>query len=91
MLYKKSGSVVKRNIADEIILVPIRKSAEELDSIFTINLVAGRIWELIDGEKSIKEIKDILIEEYDVTPEQLDKDTEEFIKKLQQAGLIDPK
>lgn len=91
-LYKKtSGSVVKRHIADEIILVPIRKSAEELDSIFTINKVAERIWELIDGEKSIKEIKDILLEEYDVNPEALDKDIEEFINQLQQADLIEPK
>ena len=86
--YAKTGDVVKRQIADEIILVPVRRTAEELDSIYSVNPMAGAIWELMDGSKTVAEIKAILLEKYDVTPEQLDRDLEEFVGQLRTENLI---
>jgi hypothetical protein len=88
-LYRSSTAVVKREIADETILVPIRKSAEELDSIYTVNEVAARIWDLMDGKKTVTEIKKTILNEYDVTPEELDRDVEELISKLLSERLIE--
>ncbi len=84
----KTGDVVRRQIADEIILVPVRKSAEELDSIYSINPMAAQIWDLLDGQKTLGEIRDLLLQQYDVTPEELDRDIAEFVEQLKSEKLI---
>ncbi len=87
-VYKKSDSIVSRKIADEFILVPIRPNVGDLESISTLNEVAARIWELIDGTMKVKEIKDKIVEEFDVTPQQAEKDLVEYIKQLEKIEAV---
>ncbi len=88
-VYKKSDSIVFRKIADEFILVPIRQNVGDLESISTLNEVAARIWELIDGKKKVKEIKDKIVEEFEVTPQQAEKDLIEYLKQLKKISAIE--
>ncbi len=90
-VYKKSDSIVSRKIADEFILVPIRQNVGDLESISTLNEVAARIWELIDGKKKVREIKDVILDEYEVTPEKLETDIIKYIKELENIGAIQAK
>jgi len=87
-VYKKSDSIVSRKIADEFILVPIRQNVGDLESISTLNEVAARIWELIDGKMKVREIKDKIVEEFEVTPQQAEKDLAEYIKQLEKIEAI---
>lgn len=87
-LYTKDSSVVFRKVAEEFILVPIKKRADEVDSIYTMNEVGSRIWELVDGEKSLSEIIDIILNEFEVSPEVAEKDIIEFINQLEHIGAI---
>jgi ppGpp synthetase/RelA/SpoT-type nucleotidyltranferase len=82
-VYRKSDSIVFRKIGDEFILVPIRQNVGDLDSIFTLNETAARIWELIDGERSLHEIKNTMTEEFDVTPAEAEKDLIEHLQQLE--------
>jgi hypothetical protein len=90
-VYKKSDSIVFRKIADEFILVPIRQNVGDLESISTLNEVAARIWELIDGKKRVREIKDVILDEYEVTPKKLEADIIKYIKDLENIGAIQVK
>ncbi len=87
-VYKKSDSIVSRKIADEFILVPIRQNVGDLESISTLNEVAARIWELIDGKMKVREIKDKIIEEFEVTPQQAEKDLIEYLHQLKEIEAI---
>jgi len=87
-IYKKSDSIVFRKIADEFILVPIRQNVGDLESISTLNEVAARIWELIDGKMKVREIKDKIIEEFEVTPQQAEKDLIEYLQQLKEIEAI---
>ena len=87
-VYKKSDSIVFRKIADEFILVPIRQNVGDLESISTLNEVAARIWELIDGKKKVREIKDKIVEEFEVTPEEAEKDLIEYLQQLEGIEAI---
>ena len=87
-VFARNDSVVSRQIADEVILVPIKKRAGEVDSIYTINEVAGRIWELIDGTRDVAAIRDALVEEFDVAPDTAGTDLVDFMRQLQQADAI---
>ena len=87
-VYTKSDSIVFRKIADEFILVPIRQNVGDLESIYTLNETAACIWELIDGKIKVKEIKEKLIEEFEVTPEEAGKDLIEHLKQLGEIKAI---
>jgi hypothetical protein len=86
--FKKDPNIVSRKIADEVILVPIRQNVGDLESIYTLNETSASIWELIDGKKKICQIRDKILEEFDVTPKKLEKDLAKCIRKLEEIGAI---
>ncbi len=87
-VYKKSDSIVSRKIADEFLLVPIKQNVGDLESIYTLNEVATRVWERIDGKKKVKEIQDKIVEEFEVTPQEAEKDLASLVKQLLAVGAI---
>lgn len=84
----KQDSMVSREIMGEAILVPIRRIANEIDSIYSLNETAARIWNLIDGERSVEEISKVIAEEYEVTPEVALRDTVELCRELAALGAV---
>lgn len=87
-VYDKSDSIVSRRIADEFILVPIRQNVGDLESIYTLNETAARIWELIDGKMKVEEIKEKIVQEFEVTPEEAEKDIMEHLMQLEEIKAI---
>lgn len=87
-VYKKCDSIVSRKIADEFILVPIRKDVGDLESIYTLDEVAAHIWELIDGKRKVKEIKEKIVDEFEVTSEEAEKDLLDYLKQLEAIKAI---
>ena len=88
--YQKDPNIVSRKIAKEVILVPIRNRIGDLENIYTLNEVAARIWELIDGKKNVSQIIDTIIDEFDVSAEEAEQDLSEFIQKLEKIEGIRP-
>ena len=86
--FGRDPSIVSRKIADEFILVPIRPKAGDLESIYTMNEVASRIWELLDGEERVEGIRDAIVEEFEVSPEEAEADLVEFLQQLEQVGAV---
>lgn len=85
---RRSGQVVARQIGEETILIPVRSTKSELDDIFTLNEVAARTWNLIDGSNTIAGIAAIIASEYEVQPETALRDTIELIDLLDQADVL---
>jgi hypothetical protein len=86
--YKKDPKIVSRLVAEEYILVPIARIAHEVDSIYTLNEVGGRIWDLIDGEKNLSDIKEVIVQEFEVSAEEAETDLVEFLRKLEKVGAV---
>lgn len=86
--FTKNPSIVSRKIADEFILVPVRQKAEELENIYIMNEVAGRIWELIDGKRLVTEIRDIIVEDFEVDRETAEADLEDFLRQVAEVGAV---
>ena len=87
-VFKKSDAVVFRRIGDECILVPIRQGMGDLESIYTLNETAARIWELLDGTATGIEIRDKIIEEFDVTPGEAEEDLAHHLEELASIKAI---
>jgi hypothetical protein len=86
--YTKKNDFVTRDIGGETIIVPIRDHVGDLESIYSLNEVGTLIWQLIDGQKTVNRIVEEMCMAYDVNPEEAKKDTLEFVKSLEKAGLI---
>lgn len=85
---KKSENIVFRKIENEYILVPIRSNAADLDYIYTLNEVGARIWELIDGTRTVGDVRDIVCSEYDVTPETATEDLDALLAELAALSTV---
>ena len=87
--YKKNPDIVSRKIADEVILVPIKRKVIELNAMYLLrDDVSVRMWELIDGKRQIREIKEIICKEFEVAPQQAERDIITFLKRLEKIGAI---
>lgn len=80
--FRKNANFVFRRIEDETILVPIKDNVGDMGCIYTLNSVGAFIWQQIDGDTSLEEMKNRLLEEFEVTPAQAETDLSEFIGQL---------
>lgn len=81
-IYSKNPDFVQRDVAGECILVPIRRTLTEANSIYVLNDTGSALWNRIDGSRSIHEITSGFAEEYDVAAEQLSLDFETLLADL---------
>ncbi|HAH07124.1 MAG TPA: PqqD family protein [Elusimicrobia bacterium] len=88
--FAKSPDFVGRKIADEFILVPIRRKVGDLQSLFTLNETGTRVWELIDGKRTEEEIQSVLLEEFDAPAEQVARDVAELLGQMEAIGSVTP-
>ncbi len=86
---RKSANVVSRVVADEAIVVPIRRGVADMDSIFTFNEAGTALWHMIETNCSAEEMSEFLRKEYGLTAERAAADTKHFIADLATAGLIE--
>lgn len=84
----RESTVVSREIAGETVLVPICRSAADLESIFVLNEVASFVWERLDGQHTLQDIELAVVEDYDVAPEQARTDVQGFVAQLLENGLV---
>jgi hypothetical protein len=58
---------------------------------YGLDAVAARIWNLIQEPRTVNEIRDILLEEYEVEPERCERDLLALLERLAAEGLIEAK
>ena len=88
VIYKKNEDVVTRDIDGELFLLPLIRTRDEINALFTLGEVASRIWDLIDGKKTLENVKEKLLKEYEVGDDVLEKDLESFVKDAKEINII---
>ncbi len=86
--YERDPSMVFRDIAGEMILVPIRQNVGDLESIYTLNETAARVWALLDGQLSVDDICDKIVEEFEVEKDEAQRDVVELLAQLESVGAV---
>lgn len=51
--------------------------------------VGARVWDLIQEPRAVGDVRDTLLEEYDVAPERCERDLLALLQRLADAGLIE--
>ena len=87
--YQKDPSMVSREIAGEVILVPIRQNVGDLESIYTLNETAARAWSLIDGLHTVMDIQEAIVAEFEVEDNEAQQDLIELIENLESISAVE--
>jgi hypothetical protein len=87
-VFQKNADIVSRKIAGELFLVPVKGKLADMQQLYTLNPVAEHIWQELGAQKSLNDIRNSIIEKFEVTEEDADSDLQEFISELLEAGLI---
>jgi hypothetical protein len=91
-IYKKNeDDWVSRFILDEVVIMPLCRSEEDMQYIYSIaNQTGVRIFQLLDGKHSVKEIQDVLKREFQEKNEEIiEGEVLTFIEDLSSVKLIE--
>lgn len=72
-------------IGDELVVLD-----EPENRYLGLDATGRRVWELLDGVRTVSDICTELAQEYDVAPERCADDVVRFLAQLQDAGLARP-
>lgn len=84
----KSPSMVTRKTGSEYVLVPVSDNIADMNSVYTLNETGAFLWELIDGRKSVKDLIESLINEYDADQETAKRDVFSFLEEMNNYLII---
>lgn len=79
----RNNDIAWRVIDGEALVVSPKDSL-----IYPLNDAGARIWELLDGKRTVEEITSIICEEFEGEKKAIEGDTVDFIENLLKAGLI---
>lgn len=88
--FARSERFIARPVGDGTVLVPAGPIADAGDSLYPLNRVGARVWRLIDGETSAREIASRIAEEFGVSENTAQDDVLSFIAQLRGIGAVHP-
>ena len=74
---------------DQIMAIPIGEGADELHGVVKLNDTAAAIFNKLSEETSEDEIVKSLLEEYDISEDELKNFVHEYVSELSEAGLLE--
>jgi hypothetical protein len=83
-IISRSREVVASDIDGEVVMMSIEKG-----KYYGMDLIASRIWELMEKPIKIADLIGLLLEEYEVTPEDCEKDVLALLNDLLAEKLIE--
>ena len=84
--YKKKKGVSSQKLGQDLMLYD-----SESDKVHVFNETGAIIWELLDGKNTMGKIEEILAQSFDdASPQDISKDIEEILRKLEKEGLVIP-
>ena len=86
MVIKKE--LIKREIAGDTILVPVGKTVLESNGLFVLNELGAFIWDLLPRIDTEEQILDAVLEAYEVSAEEAQRDIGEFLGKLKELNIL---
>lgn len=86
---KIKGEFVMREIAGDILLIPVGQAALKMNAMITLDPVAALIWEAIGRGDDRGSILKQILDRFDVTEETAGKDLDDFLEQMRQLDLLD--
>ena len=79
-------TVFAQEVDGEMVLLDM-----ESENYFGLDEVGTAIWQAMQEKETLKEVLDVLLEQYEVEKEMLEHDLSDFVGKLIESGLVEVK
>ena len=86
---KIKGEFVLRELVGETILVPVGRTALQLNGMITLNPVSAQIWRSLDQGASYEEILQGVLDRFDVAPGAARQDLDQVLTEFETHGLLE--
>ena len=84
---KIKKELIKRNIAGDVILVPVGSASLDLKGLITLN-EAAEVWDALPEAESADDLVKAITEVYDVDAETAAQDVNALLEKLRELDII---
>lgn len=84
----KSGYIL-RKVADSNVVVAVGARAKEFNGIINLTETSALAWKMLEKGSDKAKIVDALLSEYDVERAVVEKDVDQFLQKITEAGLVE--
>ena len=81
-MIRLNGDYVLRQIRDDYIIVPVGKAALNFNGMITVNEVGAFLWEQLVDKTDRDKLLQNVIDNYEVTREEAEKDLDDFLSVL---------
>lgn len=85
---KIKKELVKRDIAGDIILVPVGRTVYEGNGLFVLNEQAAFLWDRLEAARTEEDLLQAVLAEYEVTEEVARADIRTFLEKLRDKKIL---
>lgn len=86
---KIRGQFTLREVAGEVLVVPMGETALSLNGMIILNGVSKVIWEALLTGATQEELLQRILDEFDVSPKTAEEDLMSFLEDLRKQNLIE--
>lgn len=82
-LYRRSESILFGDIGDDIVALSMERGL-----CYGMENVAGAVWTLLEQPRSLEQLCEVLIQEYDVDPQRCHSEVSALLAEMEAEGLV---
>ena len=86
----RNPDFVYRKVIEETILVPVHMDIADMDGIYTLNEIGAFVWEQLGTSLTLDHLQNLVLDQYDVSPEIARSDLMTFLGDLWDIGALQP-
>lgn len=75
---------VSSDLGDEVAILDLKAG-----TYYGLDAVGARTWNLIQEPRTVEEVRDILVSEYEVEPDRCERDLVALLQRLADEGLVE--
>jgi hypothetical protein len=83
----KAADLVTRDIAGETVIVPVRRGAVDINTLYVLNVTAAYLWSHIDGKRTPNDLVELLLRDFQIDRATAEADINDFLNSLQESAL----
>ena len=87
-MLKLDKEYILRQIGDDYVIVPVGEAALSFNGMITVNETGTFLWEQLVKGTSEEELLRTMVENYEVTQEEAQKDIDEFLDVLHTNNIL---
>lgn len=86
---KLKKELIKREIAGDVVLVPVGKTVYDANGLFILNEVGAFLWDKLPMAENEDALLAAVLDTYEVSPETAKEDIAAFLRKLRDMQILD--